>query len=1716
MMIDFLLCMLYNLLIIGDDMKLNRRGFTLIELLVTIVIIGLVVGFSIYGIFSVINDSEEKATVLSEKNIKNAANLYSAEMGDSSWKKNSDFDAFCVTIGELMNKGFLDKNGVFENKSITKDTFVIVKRNNITFSIMSEDLVSNEIGNAENGICTGQSFTGESFNKPTIKNTTSYTDKIEISFDGGTADSGVKNYKCLYGESSSSVNKEGTVINNTCILNSLKSFTDYYVMIYMNTNGGSSILATGNRNYKTSDFKNTIFNQNKNKVTIKYEEKDTNGNNINNPSYYFYSTIESTSNVNLEACSFKNDVYTCSGNTKNVKSNTWYKTSNINVELTYPEINNEIDITTRIYDGSNNYKENKNTIKINRYEIIFYKNKASLIDGSSETSVTKYCMAAGNDSCTITSPSITPPIGHYTVGWNTSGAATTSNWNVNASKNIKENSEYYAVVNPYKIYITYGVNGGAIKSSTTDEEGTVYNWSIIDDLIYKNNRLLKSSNNYGGNIYVNGLPNYNNSRYISVTKEGYHVEKNKEWKCTNGCSVEEKVFDQYTSYSTSEFCDASNGDCSVTVSINWKANTYTVKYDANGGTGTTASSSHTYDVSKELTENGFSRTGYTFAGWSTTKGGSVTYNNNASVKNLTITNNGSVTLYAVWTANTYTVKYDANGGTGSTANSSHTYDTPKELTANGFSKTGYTFAGWSTTKGDTVKYTNKESVKNLTATNNGTVTLYAVWTANTYTVEYDANGGTGTTVSSTHTYNVSKELTANEFSRTGYKFKGWSTTKGGTVEYQDKESVKNLTTSNNGSVTLYAVWEPNRVTIKYNLNGGSFGTSTGGYNWTNDSSGIISKNGTVLTHTINYGGTLGSSGLYNYNNEPVLNIVKKGHSATEHAEWKCLSGCSNSGATYDHLVVYSDSDFCDLSKGDCTVILGVNWEINKYTVTTQIRYRYQNSEYKTDDFTKKEEIEYGKSYTPSNYDSEAPTGYHAENRYRYYISGEFIAEHQTGKDSFIVEHDTLVYVYYKPNEYTIKYDANGGTGAPNSQTKYYGVNLTLSNERPKRSGYEFIGWSTSSTATSSTYDSGSSYSSNKAVTLYAVWKANPLTFGNQTFTLTYSNEKQTKTFTGASDGTNSYNYSITGTGSSYFSISGNTLSVKGGTSAGTYTLTVTAEDSNSGSSKSAAFTVKINQITLTPSVTAFDKTYNGNTNATCKVTLSGAVSGENPTATATGTFEDANVGSDKTVTCSSITLGNDWTTNYKLSTKTKPTNASITAKSISVSWGSTTSWTYDGSSHKPTASISTGISGESMILTVSGAKTNVGSYTATASCNSVTGGNAKCSNYKLTNTTNEFSIKKASCTCTISSVPTGLKYPGSTSGTIKYSCGGDGTIGVASSNTSVISVVTISSASTSLTAKAAGSSTITVSRAAGTNYNACTPDSESISVARGTYTITYNANGGSGTFERQNATIGNSITLTKNIPVYGDGSRHFLEWNTKADGKGTSYKSGASYTGSSDVTLYAKWEEHQWKASGNSLHGAGSEPYTCGYIHKEAYIRYCNTCGMSYFYYGEKYGGNEGRMWCPCIHEFTKTFIDEELTFNYISTSPVLNGGLPTLSVATTSPKKICDEHKPNGKFICSWNKEGTGTNAIYTYDLQIKNDNYYYCGTIANHSMCTTNDSRPKALMYYWEGIDTGYSYDNVLKEDLELNKTYTVHIKDLDGQIGTYSVKLTKELCG
>jgi uncharacterized repeat protein (TIGR02543 family) len=235
----------------------------------------------------------------------------------------------------------------------------------------------------------------------------------------------------------------------------------------------------------------------------------------------------------------------------------------------------------------------------------------------------------------------------------------------------------------------------------------------------------------------------------------------------------------------------------------WTPNTYTVKFDGNGGTGTMSDMLMQYDAEKNLNVNGFTRAGYTFSGWNTKNNGSGdTYADKESVNNLTAVNGGTVTLYAQWTPIDYTIHYELNGGTNAKTNSSTYTIESNDITLADPEKEGYTFDGWygkDDFSGDKITKIAKGST--------GDKNLYAKWTPNSYAVKFDANGGSGTMSNMSMQYDESQDLTANGFTRAGYTFSGWNTEKDGSGnKYADKASVKNLTAEKNGIVTLYAQW----------------------------------------------------------------------------------------------------------------------------------------------------------------------------------------------------------------------------------------------------------------------------------------------------------------------------------------------------------------------------------------------------------------------------------------------------------------------------------------------------------------------------------------------------------------------------------------------------------------------------------------------------------------------------------------------------------------------------------------------------------------------------------------------------------------------------------------------------------------------------------------------------------------------------------------------
>ena len=221
----------------------------------------------------------------------------------------------------------------------------------------------------------------------------------------------------------------------------------------------------------------------------------------------------------------------------------------------------------------------------------------------------------------------------------------------------------------------------------------------------------------------------------------------------------------------------------------WTANNYTVTFDANGGTVDITSKQVTYDSTYGTLPTP-TRTGYTFEGWHTAASGGMQIETSTGV---TIT--AGQTLYAQWTANAYTVNFNANGGTVDITSKRVTYDSAYGVLPIP-TRTGYTFAGWfAATSGGTQIIA--ATIVKITATQ----TLYARWTANIYTVSFDANGGITPTDSKQVTYD-STYGTLPESTRTAYVFLGWFTAPVDGVQILSTNIVDIV-----DNQTLYAQWK---------------------------------------------------------------------------------------------------------------------------------------------------------------------------------------------------------------------------------------------------------------------------------------------------------------------------------------------------------------------------------------------------------------------------------------------------------------------------------------------------------------------------------------------------------------------------------------------------------------------------------------------------------------------------------------------------------------------------------------------------------------------------------------------------------------------------------------------------------------------------------------------------------------------------------------------
>lgn len=243
--------------------------------------------------------------------------------------------------------------------------------------------------------------------------------------------------------------------------------------------------------------------------------------------------------------------------------------------------------------------------------------------------------------------------------------------------------------------------------------------------------------------------------------------------------------------------------------------TYTITYNSNGGNYSPDNQLANVGSSLEISSTGSFKEGYIFVGWNTKADGSGT----SYATGATYTENTDITLYAQYEKITYTITYDANGGSGAPSSQVKEYDTDLTLSTTKPTKGRYTFASWNTkADGSGTSY-----AAGATYTEDDDVTLYAQYSNGSYTITYECNGGTLTNKTKNVTYNK-QYGTLGTPTKKGYTFKGW---------YKESTfvTVVNETTvvSDAKDHTLYAKWEINSYILTVN-NGVSTSKYTLKYN----------------------------------------------------------------------------------------------------------------------------------------------------------------------------------------------------------------------------------------------------------------------------------------------------------------------------------------------------------------------------------------------------------------------------------------------------------------------------------------------------------------------------------------------------------------------------------------------------------------------------------------------------------------------------------------------------------------------------------------------------------------------------------------------------------------------------------------------------------------------------------------------------------------------
>lgn len=538
----------------------------------------------------------------------------------------------------------------------------------------------------------------------------------------------------------------------------------------------------------------------------------------------------------------------------------------------------------------------------------------------------------------------------------------------------------------------------------------------------------------------------------------------------------------------------------VTVYAHWVGNGYTVRFTGNGATGgNTPDQAFQYNIGQNLRRNGFTRDGYTFAGWKRADNQQA-YGDGQWVTNLTTQPNGIVTMVAQWSANEAHIRYNPNppagkttGGQGTPNWDGHTGDTPT-IGQNGWTIDGYTFAGWATSPdGSGARY-----APGARWTANGTLTLYAQWTPGQAGLTYDGNGATGGKTDPQPGKTDEKiNVRDNGFTRDGYMFVTWNTQagcKGKAVNPGDEWTLQ-------GSSTLYACWAGTAQTLAYHGNGATGGNTAvqsgkTGDELTTNANGFTRDGYTfVRWDTAKDGsGTAygeGKNGVSQYVMKPAGNdlyAIWKANPATiqYRNDWPNTTGSTpdTTGSTGDTVTIsqnsfdrpgYTFTGWSTSKRGDPSLQPGDKHTLEPRTTTVWAQWKADpahlvynsnigtvGSETKTVDGVVDQTVKTitnpfdRPGYTFSGWNTQA------DGKGKAYATGaDYVL---TANDKSTPKNTSVLYAQWKINGASLKFNPNGGIGHVDDVTgdAFSTVTIPGDAKEPKitRPGYRFVGWST--------------------------------------------------------------------------------------------------------------------------------------------------------------------------------------------------------------------------------------------------------------------------------------------------------------------------------------------------------------------------------------------------------------------------------------------------------------------------------------------------------------------------------------------------------------------------------------------------------------------------------------------------------------------------------